>query len=138
MADQTKSGIPTRMWTIRILYCQCELEKKERGFLFARDNGRKAIIGDYDPMLRNLLDQGRKMKLELFTTGVFIGESILGRIPRHGEITEAENNNVSTASMKLINRWRKRESARGTEAGLSMRQVCTQVSISIVASLHIL
>ena len=38
LADQTKSGIPTRSCICRIIYLQCELEKKERGFLFARDN----------------------------------------------------------------------------------------------------
>ena len=49
-----------------------------------RDNGRKAIIGDYDPMFRNLLEQGKKMHPELFTTGFFIGEFSLRIIPRRG------------------------------------------------------
>ena len=44
LADQTKSGIPTRRWISWMLYRRFELDNKERGFLFARDNGRKAII----------------------------------------------------------------------------------------------
>ena len=71
--------------------------------MFARANGRKESIGDYDPMFRKLLEQGQKMHPELFTTGVFIGDFSLRRIPRHGENTEAENNNVDTADIKLIN-----------------------------------
>ena len=61
LADQTKSGIPKRRWIRRILYRQCELENQEMGFLFARANREKEIIGDYDPMLRNLLELGQKM-----------------------------------------------------------------------------
>ena len=55
LAYQTKSGIPTIRWIVRILYCRCDLEKQKRCFLFTRDNGIKAIIGDYDPLFRNLL-----------------------------------------------------------------------------------
>ena len=113
LADQTNSGIPTRRWIIRILYRRCELEKEEKGLLFTRDNGRKASIGDYDSMLINLLERVKKMHPELFTTGVFIGYISLRRSPRHEVTTEAENNNVDTAAIKLINRWRKREEARG-------------------------
>ena len=102
MAEQTKSGIPTRRWVSLILYRRCYLEKQERGFLFVRDNGRKTSIGDYDPMFRNLLEQGKNMHPELCTTGVFIGDFILKIIPRHGSATEAENKNVYSAAIKLI------------------------------------
>ena len=68
LEEQTKSGIPTQRWISRILYQRCELEKKERGFLIAKDNGRKARIGDNDPMFRNLLERGQNMHPELFTT----------------------------------------------------------------------
>ena len=77
------------------------------------------------------------MHPELFTTGVFIGDFSLRRSPRRGATTEAKNNKVYTAAIKLINRCRKREATRGTEAGLSMRQVYTQVSRAVLASLHL-
>ena len=75
--------------------------------MFARDNGRKASIGDYDPMLRNLLVRGQKMYPEFFTTGFFIGEFGIRRSPRRGETTEADNNNVDTAAIELLNQWTK-------------------------------
>ena len=112
LADQTKSGIPTRRWTSWILYCICDFEKQEKGFLFARENGRKARIEDYDPMFRNLVERGQKRHPELFITGVFNGNSSLRIIPRRGATTEAEIKNVDTAAIELINWWRKREAAR--------------------------
>ena len=57
LPDQTKSCIPKINWISRILYRRFELEKQEKGFFFARDNRRKEINGDYDPMFRNFLDQ---------------------------------------------------------------------------------
>ena len=81
--------------------------------MFVRENGRKASIGDYDPMFRNLLEQGQKMHPELFTTGFFVEDLSLRRSPRRGATTETENNNVDTADIELINRWRKREASRG-------------------------
>ena len=82
--------------------------------MFTRDNRRKASIGDYDPMLRNLLERGQRMHPELFTTGVFIGDFSLRIISRREATTEAENNNVGTTAIELINLWRKREEERGT------------------------
>ena len=103
LEDQTKSGIPTTRWISRILYRQCYLEKQGRDFLFVRDNTRKAIIEDYDPMFRNLLERGQKMHPELFDIRVFIGYLSLRIIPRSGATTEADNNNVYTADIELIN-----------------------------------
>ena len=88
--------------------------------MFARDNGIKASIGDYDTMFKKLLERGQNMHPELFTTRFFIGEFSLRRIPRRGETTEAENKNVETAAIELINKWRKREAARGTKADILM------------------
>ena len=76
------------------------------------------------------------MHPELFTTGVFIGNFSLRRSLRRGATTEAENKNVDTADIKLINRWRKMEAARGTEAGLLIQYVYTHVSRAVVASLR--
>ena len=81
--------------------------------MFARYNRRKASIGDYDTIFRNLLEQRKKIHPELFTTVVFMGYFVLRRIYSHEATTDADNNNVDTAAIELINRWRKRESERG-------------------------
>ena len=48
------------------------------------------------------------MHPELFTTGFFIGYFSLRRSLRRGATREADNKNVDTADIELINRWRKR------------------------------
>ena len=58
--------------------------------MFARENGSKASIGDYDHILINLMELGQKIHPELFTTGVFIGNFSLRRSLRRGATTEAE------------------------------------------------
>ena len=70
LADQKKSGIPTRRWISWILYRQYNLEKQERGLLFARDNGQKASTGDYDHMFRKIGERSKSV------TGVIHHRSI--------------------------------------------------------------
>ena len=82
--------------------------------MFYRENGRKASIGDYDPMLRNLMERGKEMHPDFFTTGVFIGDFSLRRSPQHGATTEEKNNNVDTEAIEIIDQWRKRDASRGT------------------------
>ena len=60
------------------------------------------------------------MHPEFFTTGVFIENFSLRRSLRRGATTEAENKNVETEAIELINICRKREATRGTEAVLLM------------------
>ena len=99
--------------------------------MFARENRRKARIGDYDPIFRNLLERGKQIHPEFFTTGVVIGDFSLRRGPRRGATTEAENNNVDTEAIELTNQRKNREAARGSEAGISMQQVYTRVSRAV-------
>ena len=81
--------------------------------------GRKASIGDYDPKFRNLLYLGQNMHLELFTTRFSIGYFSLIRCPEWSNHGGGEKN-MDTAAIKLINKRRKREVARGIETVLSM------------------
>ena len=104
--------------------------------MFARYNGGKASIGDYGPIFINLMERGQRMHPELFTTVIFVGDFSIRRSLRRGATTEAENKNVDTADIKLINRWRKMEAARVIEAGLLVRYVYTHVSRAVVASLR--
>ena len=63
LSGQTKSRITTRSRISWMLYHRCKLENQKRFFLFARYNRKKLIIREYNPMLRNLLDEGRKCDL---------------------------------------------------------------------------
>ncbi len=48
---------------------------------------------------------------------------------------ETTNQDVSEKIIDLINRWRKKEAAKVSEAGLAMRQVYTQVRSTLPAML---
>ena len=72
----------------------------------------------------------------MFPNSVAIRDYSLRRSLRRGATIESENNKVDTVAIELINRWRKKETAKGAEAGLPMRQVYTQVNRAVVAALR--
>ena len=63
---------------------------------------------------------------ELFSVGTVLGLYSLRRSMRRGAILETVGR-VDNFIVKLMNRWRKKEGARGSEAGLCMRQAYTQM-----------
>ena len=60
----------------------------------------------------------------------------LWRSPQWGAITTATVEQVDVPTMELIARWRSKERAKGTEAGLSMRQVYTDQRLTVRAMLR--
>ena len=136
LAVENKSNLPTRRWISRMLHRRYRREGHRSGYLFAKKNGRKSSLGDYDPLFREYLSRLQKRKPKLFCKDVVINEYSLRRSLRRGATTEAENNGVDLVTIELINRWRRKEKARGAEAGLSMRQTYTQVSRAVVAALR--
>ena len=140
IADEGKSGIPTRRWITRLLYRRVKLEKAKRGYLLSKANGKKATIGDYDPLFRDYVTRAIKANLkakrDVFRKGVDPSDYSLRRSPRRGSTTTATNNNVDPLTIELVNRWRKREKAKGAEPSLPMRQVYTQVRNAIDATLR--
>ena len=136
LADVTKSGIPTRRWISRLMWRRTGREGKRAGHLFAKRNGKRASLGDYDPLFKDYVERAMKSRSKLFSSMVAVKDFSLRRSLRRGATAESENNKVDTVAIELINRWRKKEKARGAEAGLSMRQVYTQVSRAVVATLR--
>ena len=52
----------------------------------------------------------------------------LWRSPRRGAVLETTNHGVDASKViELVNCWRKKEATKGSEPGLPMRQVYTQV-----------
>lgn len=136
LADVSKSRIPSRCWISRLLRRRMILEGCKVGFLFARRNGAKASLGDYDPLFRDYLSRLRTKNPSLFSQGIDIRDYSLRRSPRRGAVTTAANNKVDETTTELIGRWRKKEKAKGAEPGLPMRQVYTQVSSAVEALLR--
>ena len=81
---------------------------------------------DYDADFLYYMVELHQQRPELFSVGTVLGLYSLRRSMRRGAILETVGR-VDNFIVKLMNRWRKKEGARGSEAGLCMRQAYTQM-----------
>jgi hypothetical protein len=127
IALRTKSGLPVGKWIARLVKRRVFEQGIDGGWLFRNVNGSRRRFGVYDPKLLDLLE---KVKTH-FPTEVHrvtqIEDFSLWRSGRRGAITEAANQKIDVHILDLMGRWRKKEAAKGTEPGLPMRQVYTQM-----------
>ena len=126
IGDQSKSNIPARRWIARALSRRIR-EGKVKGHFFSKESGKKASIGDYDPSFRAYIRRTMDHKPRLFHKNVLVEDYSLRRSPRRGATVSATNNGIPQPVIDEINRWRTKENARGSEAGLPLRQVYTSV-----------
>jgi hypothetical protein len=127
ICDETRSGIPFRLWMERIMYRRIKLQGRTLGWLFEEKPGQRAKFGRYQNYFRSLVEQVREEDRKLVPSAVETTDFSLWRSLRRGAVLETTTNRVDVQVIELINRWRKKEAARGSEAGLPMRQVYTQV-----------
>jgi len=136
ISDQCRSNIPFRLWMERIVYRRVTLEGREKGWLFESQPDTRAKFGCYDPLFRSLIAKARD-KNPMLVPGVVEGMDFsLWRSPRRGAVLETTNHGVDSKVIELINRWRKKEAAKGSEPGLPMRQVYTQVRNTLTVMLE--
>ena len=131
ISDQTRSGIPFRLWFQRALHRRVNLQGRTDGWFFQRSGGKRARFGDYDDTFRELIQKARERYPRVLPAAVELHDFSLWRSPRRGATLEPTNQDVSEKIIELVNRWRKREAARGTEPGLPMRQVYTQARSAV-------
>ena len=126
LPDRSSSKVPTRRWMRRMLYRQLQAGR-HRGPFFAKQSGKRASIGDYDSTFRGYLTRLRVLRGALFLQGVDIQDYSGQRSFCRGSVQHALNQDVSQPVIDEANRWRRKEGARGTNAGLPLRQVYTLV-----------
>lgn len=131
VSDFTRSGLPLQLWMERALHCRVNLQRRNKGWFFQCRRGVRLKFGKYDPTFRSLINLARETQEGLLPEVVETGDFSLWRLPRQGAVLETTNQDVSEKVIELINRWRKKEAAKGSEAGLPMRQVYTQVRSSL-------
>ena len=86
----------------------------------------------YNHIIRDLVDIARESHFILLLEAVETGDNSLWRTPRRGAILETTHQDIVEKVIELVNRWCKKEVAKGSEAGLPMRQVYTQVKSACV------
>ncbi len=131
VSDFTRSGLPFRLWMEKALHRRVHLQNRTTGWLLQSRRGVHSNFGIYDHIFRALIDLVREEHSSLLPEVVETGDFSLWRSPRRGAVLETTNQDVAEKVIKLINRWRKKEAAKGSEAGLPMRQVYTQVKSTL-------
>ena len=109
------------------MYRRVRLQGKSNGWLFEQKSGKPAKFGTYQDYFQILIDLVRQQDPRLLQSSVKTTDFSLWRSLHRGVVLETTNHNVDIKVIELINQWRKKEAARGSEAGLPMRQVYTQV-----------
>ena len=127
LSDNSRSGLPFRRWMERALSRRVHRQGRSKGWLFQSNQGIRFKFGRYDPTFWALIDAARALHPTLLPDVVETGDYSLWRPPRRGAVLETTNQDVSEKVIELVNRWRKKEAAKGSEPGLPMRQVYTQV-----------
>ena len=127
LSDNSRSGLPFRQWIGRALNRRVHRQGRTKGWLFQSRQGIRLKFGRYDPSFRELIDAARALHPSLLPDIVETGDYSLWRSPRRGAVLETTNQDVSEKVIELVNRWRKKEAAKGSEPGLPMRQIYTQV-----------
>ena len=127
ISDQSRSNIPFRLLMEWIVYRRVKLEGREKGWLFESQPDTRAKFGHYDPLFRSLIAKATDKNPRLVLAVVEGTDFSLWRFPRQGAVLETTNHGVDAKVIGLVNRWRKKEAAKGSEPGLPMRQVYTQV-----------
>jgi len=89
-------------------------------YLFARKLGKKASLGDCDPEFQDYMEKALKLRPELFSKAVSINKYSIWRSLYRGVTIEAENKNIVLVAIEFINRWRKKEGARGAKYEASL------------------
>ena len=136
VVDETSSGIRARRWVHRLVHLRLTEDRVEEGPLFVDGNGKRAKMRDFNSTFQEFVGLARDRSPEAFSSKVEIEDYNLRRSLRRGSTTQAHNNKTPVATIELVNRWRKREAARGAEPGLEMRQVYTQALTAVDATLE--
>jgi len=123
ICDNNRSSIPYRTWIRRLLKRRLA---EGADWLLRGKNGRRARISDYDDMFLKYMNILKDVSPDVFSVATIMELFSLRRSMRRGAIV-ATTGTVPESVVELINRWRKKEQAEGSEANLNMRQTYAQV-----------
>ena len=128
IAEKARTKLLVRKWFTRLMYSIIEVEKRETGWLFTTIKNRRGKVEDYDHLFVAYCLKLNKLKPDIFPNRTDITRDLsLWRSGRRGSNTEATNYELGEVYIKLNNRWRSRERAKGAEPGLDMAATYAQI-----------
>eukprot|EP00984_Skeletonema_dohrnii_P004388 scaffold1564_cov78-Skeletonema_dohrnii-CCMP3373.AAC.2 len=115
LCENGRSGIPFRAWIGALLERRVS-QGRRKDYLFSKRDGSKASVSDFDGEFKRLIAllHEHEVRPELSSRGTDLEQYSLRRSLRRGAILETTER-VDESIVKSLNRWRTRESARGTE-----------------------
>ena len=127
ISDVTRSGIRVRPWVSLLLHRRVAVQSRRTGYLFCKPGrpSERAAVSDYDTEFIELIQELHAARPHLFSRGTVLDYFSLRRSLRRGAILETTGR-VDIPTIEAINRWRKKESAKGLLPNLCMRQTYTQ------------
>jgi hypothetical protein len=133
---RTRSKLPTGKWFTRAVQQKTGTEGREKGWFFADQQGKKRAMAYYDTLLAEFVGTTYNRFPEVIGESTDLEQFSLWRSGRRGATTAARNCGVDEGVITMIGRWRKVERARGTQPGLPMSQVYTEVKLAVPAMLR--
>ena len=101
------------------------IQNRNSGWLVKKGNVR-AKLGDFDDRFVHYITEVHHLHPGLFSVGMMMDMFSTCMSMRRGAVLETPGQ-VDEIVIKLMNRWRTKESTKGTTPGLSMQQKYSQV-----------
>ncbi len=136
LVDVTSSGIRVRRWVHRLVRLRLEEDEVAEGPLFVNAKGKMAKMSDFNSTFQDFIKMAMERSRGVFSSKLEVEDFNLRRSLRRGCTTQSHNNKTPAETIEMVNRWRKKEAARGAEPGLGMRQVYTQALTAVDATLE--
>lgn len=136
LVDITSSGIRVRRWVHRLVKLRLEEDEVAEGPLFVNAKGKMAKMSDFNGTFQDYIKMAMDRTRGVFSSKLEVENFNLRRSLRRGSTTQSHNNKTPAETIEMVNRWRKKEAARGAEPGLGMRQVYTQALTAVDATLE--
>lgn len=133
--EVTSSGIQIRVWWARLLGI-CVANGRRGGWVFARADGRRGKVADYDARFHAAMLEVKERYPGVLPENVDpAADMSLWRSGRRGSTTEVQNKDLDPIYLNMNNRWRRKERARGEALALDMPGTYTQMEGSLEAGL---
>ena len=108
------------------MHRRVNLQGRLEGWLLQQGKDRKVRVCDYHADLLYYTVELDQQRPELFSMGTVLGLYSLRLSMRRGAILKTVGQ-IDDFIVNFMNRWRKKEGARGSKASLCMRQAYTQM-----------
>ena len=123
ISDRTHSNIPFCLWMERIMHWRVNHQHRTKGWLFQTSTGARAKFGRYDTTFQTLVTLAWGTNSRLVPSAIEPEDFSRWHSPRRGAVLETTQRGIDSKVMELVNKWHRKEGAKGSVPNRPMRQV---------------